>query len=845
MHTEDSYAGQSLARSEYVGLALASLAFTGILVFAAAGRELPILAGFGAQRVLLLAIGAGAIGFVVVSLTLSLFLLRRARVRAAAAAHDAQVLRQQLLSAQSALTAEPQVLLVWKDGARPQLVAHGLDGVAGLPRDLVDLLRFGTWLEADAAAELKRALDTLFNEGKAFNILMRTLGGAHIEADGRAAGARAVLRLRDVAGQKRELARIVDQHRRLGRDIAVGRALFDALPMPVWLRADDGRLEWVNAAYANAVEAETPEQVVERQIELLESRQRKDVAAALTKRETYKARAHVVTGGERRAFDLIVLPLERASAGVAVDAAALESAQGELSRQSAAHEGTLDRVSTGVAIFGADQRLSFFNDAFHKLWILDPDWLAARPSDGEVLDRLREMRRLPEVANYRDFRAKQLARYGTQAEQEDWWHLPDRRTVHVTVVPRPDGGRAYLYDDVSEKLALQRRYELMIHVQKETLDNLKEAVALFATDGRLKLFNPAFTRIWKLEDRALLQEPHIDEVLRRIAEHHDDKAAWEPIKRAVTEFSDQRQALAGQMQRADQTVIDYALVPMPDGNTLLSFADVTDTKRIERALTERNEALVAADRLKNQFISHVSYELRTPLQSIIGFSELMASPRTGLLTERQRDYVTAILASSETLKVIINGILDLATIDAGALELRPRPVEARGLIEAAAAAMRDRASRAGIRLEVAVGHDVAEIVADEERLKQVLYNLLTNAISFSEAGKTVRLGCERAGGELLITVADEGKGIAKEDQPKVFERFVSRAQGAGQRGTGLGLPLVKSLVELHGGTVALESEPGLGTMVFVRLPLQRGDGPVAKAEAEPAVDMAAPDTPTP
>ena len=200
---------------------------------------------------------------------------------------------------------------------------------------------------------------------------------------------------------------------------------------------------------------------------------------------------HIISGGARKAHDVVVLPLDGATAGAAIDVAAIETAQDELSRHVAAYERTLDRVATAVAIFGPDQRLTFFNEAYRKLWQLDADWLATKPTDAQLLDRLRELSRLPEVVNYRDWKAKILAGYKTGTEYEDWWHLLDGRTIHVTSAQRPDGGLTYLYDDVTERFALESRYNALIDVQRETLDGLKEGVAVFATDGRLKLFNSA------------------------------------------------------------------------------------------------------------------------------------------------------------------------------------------------------------------------------------------------------------------------------------------------------------------------------------------------------------------
>ena len=339
--------------------------------------------------------------------------------------------------------------------------------------------------------------------------------------------------------------RILDQHRQLVRDTLAGRTLLNALPMPAWFRDSSGRIQWVNEAYVKAVEAASESEVRERQIELLEMRQREAAGAALAKGVPYRERVHLISGGARKAHDVVVIPLEGASVGAAIDVAALETAQGELVRHVAAYERTLDRVATGVAIFGPDQRLTFFNEAYRALWQLDADWLATKPSDGELLDRLRELSRLPEVVNYRDWKAKILAGYKTGTEYEDWWHLLDGRTIHVVSAQRPDGGLTYLYDDATERFALESRYNALIDVQRETLDSLKEGVAVFATDGRLKLFNSAVLQIWRLSRSMLKEGPHIDRIIDQCSALYDDMATWARISRAVTGISDRRQPVGG------------------------------------------------------------------------------------------------------------------------------------------------------------------------------------------------------------------------------------------------------------------------------------------------------------
>lgn len=838
MHATTTLRRPNNTRNELVLLLVASLACVVVLTAGIAAGRGAAISGPGAGTMLVLAVIAG------VTLLALLLLVNRVRAlsrRLKVAEEHAREVSRNLVTAEALVKAEPQVLIYWEHGKSLKIVTQTLAGVPGMPQSQPELLRFGLWLDPKSAQNLKTSLDTLFAQGRAFNLILKTAAGGHLEADGRAAGGRAVLRLRDIAGYKRDLSAILDLHANLARDIRSSRALLDALPNPAWLRGDDGRITWVNAAYVKAVEAKSEADVLKSQIELLESRQRTAVNAALKQKKDYRDRVPLVTEGERKPHDVIIVSLGDATAGVAVDVAAIESAKGELDRQLASYDRTLDRVATAVAILNAEQRLVFYNEAFQSLWQLDNDWLEAGPSGSALLDRMRELGRLPEVVKYPEWKTRVLSVEKSGPSQEDWWHLPDGRVLHLMTEPRPDGGVTYIFDDETERLALESRFNSLIGVQRETLNSLKEGVAVFATDGRLKLFNTAFAAIWKQSRPQLEEGPHIDEFVRDVSVLYEDAPTWQAIRQAVTSFSDERKPLSGQMLRPDQSVIDYAAMPLPDGGTLMTFADVTDAKRYERILEERNEALLAADRLKDQFLSHVSYELRSPLQNIIGYTGLLAEPHFGTLNERQQEYLEAVSSSSKTLLSLIDEILDLATIDAGALTLKLAPVGCREVIDGAISGIRERAAAAQLTLDIAIADDAKDFLADEARVRQILYNLLSNAAGFSHQGGLINLSCWRDQGYMVFTVEDFGKGIPKEQQARLFQRFESRSQGSDHRGAGLGLSIVKSLVALHGGDMTLTSEVGRGTKVTVRLP-ERGIARITGDTAtthEPHVDRTA------
>lgn len=788
-----------------------------------------------ARALLTIGISTGVIAFSVVVAMLGLRAMRRGRAAEARARMAAGDYDRRADFFNAVLAAEPQFLIHWNEAGEPAVVADTLASDLGIPRDIGNALKFNSWLERDSALELENRTAALRSEGQPFNLMLKTTAATYVEADGRAAGGGSVLKFRDLAGRRAELADVAEQHRRLGHDIDRMRAVLDALPAPVWMHGADGRIEWVNRAYVRAVEALDARQVYASQIALLDASRREAAKRAANAGEAFRSRVELSSSGETQLYDIVVLEAGPGRAGFATPVQR-SGGEPELGGQYVGQTPLLDRISTATIIFSASQRLTYFNAAFARLWDLDPEWLAARPLDGEVLDKLREERRLPEQADYRAWKSGRLKIYDDGRPRDERWHLPDGRTVQVIAERGSDGSVTYLYENLTETLALKSRYNALMHVQKETLDHLGEGVAVYGSDGRLKLFNPSFAAIWNLDAQELDNEPHIDRVIQQSRGLFDGEDIWSELHAAVTSIDDEREPIEGQIERADGVFLAYAGLPLPDGGTLLTYVDISDTKRMEHALIERNEALVAADRLKSAFISHVSYELRTPLTNIIGFAELLDSPATGPLNEKQREYLGDISSSSDSLLAIINDILDMATIDAGNLELRIVRSSAKDVIDAAIVGVRDRLARSNIGLDLRIEAGSEQFMADSKRMTQVIYNLLSNAIGFSEPGSRVSVQCRRAGPWIEIAVEDEGAGIPPDYQQAAFDRFESRPHGSRHRGAGLGLAIVKSVVELHGGYVELLSAPDEGTRVTVRFPAV---GPSARETTPGSGDAAA------
>ena len=469
-----------------------------------------------------------------------------------------------------------------------------------------------------------------------------------------------------------------------------------------------------------------------------------------------------------------------------------------------------------MAIFGPQRRLAFHNTAFAELWGLEPAWLAEGPTHGEVLDRLRQRRRIPESADYAKWKARELGFYEKLDETPDeLWSLPDGRTLRVVRQPHPFGGLLLLFSDITGELRLRAQYNGLVQVQQATLDKLNDAVAVFGSDGRLRLHNDAFERFWGLTAQAMSEAGDFDRVAELCTHLVHDRQFWRDLKARVGDPDPQgRSPVSGETRTSDDRVIAFQTRPLPDGATLIAFDDITATRGLEQALADRSKALDDAERLKRDFVGNVSYELRTPLTTIIGYSELLESLGEAL-PDRSRAYVGAVRAAASQLAGSINDVLDMAQIDAGEMGLNLGDVSVEALIADAGGRVARAAAEAGVEVLVETPEgEVGVIRADERRLAQALDYLVMTAVRTAPRGGKVTIDARRTLGAVQVRVTDTGRGIPFHVQAHIFDRFIGRDRG----GPGLGLALVKALVELHGGWVSLESEPGHGATFTCHLP---------------------------
>jgi signal transduction histidine kinase len=687
--------------------------------------------------------------------------------------------------------------------SREALVVWGREGIASSSYGGGEAL-LDSCLKGPDATEISTALDSLSAHGAPFSIAGHDAAGRSLTLRGRAVGGLAAVWIEPAPE-----ASAIDF-----------RGILDALPVPVWLRDKTLSLVWGNQAFVKGTGAANLE-TAKHEAAALEKTERDLAATARAQRQAVEAKRYAVLAGQRRALTITEVPTEGGIVGTANDVTDVAAGEAKLQQHIDAHTDTLDKLATAVAIFDQDQKLHFHNRAFAKLWNLPENWLDKHPTDSEVLDRLREARRLPEQRDYQLWKRERLALYRTAREypSEDLWHLPGGKTLRVVAQPHPFGGLTFLYEDVTERLLLESSYNTLIKVQSATLDTLQEGVAVFGPDGKLKLYNAAFAKIWGLSPKDMSGEPHVRAIAAACSEKYGEVAVWERLIQNIVSGADMERRL-GEIERNDRTILSMGLSPLPDGATLVTFADVTDRFRIESVLRERAEALEAADRLKSDFIKHVSYELRTPLNSIMGFAEMLSTEAPGPLNERQSEYVKDIVSASTTLTSLVSDILDLALIESGALRLELERVNLAAMLNEVAAHARDWGAKVGLSLEIDCPEDAGEFLADARRVRQIVFNLLSNAFKFTPKGGVIVLGGRIEDEDVQIFVRDNGPGIAPEVRANVFERFAAKSNAGQRGGAGLGLALVNRFVELHDGWVEIESGNGkeAGTLVRCHFP---------------------------
>ena len=727
-------------------------------------------------------------------------------------------------------------LLVRADGKieAPQRLAHWL-GLDRVPQYLSELDAGEKGLTAEQLRQLTEAVRRTQRTATPFHLVVTPRGSkrslalrGHLADPQVSPGGAAMVWVFDFSDSESELSQLRAEAARARGDFLALVALIEAAPIPMWFRAPDGTLRLVNSAYVQAVGGENAAKVVDNGIELVETVDGLTAAQvalkAAAKKQPIERMVAATINGQRRALKVSDLPLsDEGIAGYAIDVEDMEEQARAFRAFREAQRSLLDQLSAGVAQFDSRRRLIFANQPFQRLFGIQAALMADPPPFERLLDLARDAGRVPEARDFPAWRREKTAWFTAGQPQEEAWALSDGTHLRVVAHPLPDGGLLVIIEDRTEQLRLSAVRDTLLRTRTATFDSLFESVAVFAPDGLLQLWNRRFAAEWGLEGEFLDTHPHVEGLLERIAPRLKRPAQAKRVGEVVRGATLDRKQAGGRVLLADGRTLEFAGVPLPDGNGLLIVLDITDSQKAEEALRERNAALIEADAMKTRFLASMSYEFRTPLTSIGGFAELLQTGLGGELTPSGIEYVAAILTSVERLGEQIESVLDLSQSEAGMLPLAQEEIEvlpfATKLVEERAARIRD----AGLALDLRGDKGAGRITGDPRRLARAIGHLLDNAVAATPRGGRILVELSRVrskdGDFARFVISDNGPGMDTAALARALGGIKVSADGKSvERRQGLGLPLARQLIEAHGGHFELLSEPGQGTAAIVELP---------------------------
>ena len=655
-----------------------------------------------------------------------------------------------------------------------------------------------------------------------------------------------VLWVEDITDETHAQSSYAEEKQEIESEFHQIRTALDSIPRPVWLRDPQQNIVWTNTTYCNFLNTDMPD-VITQQKEITSTsssnkqsgsntnrlKPGKDLAAQALKENTVlETTAHGIFHGKRLLLKISEIPLGGLgmTLGIAYNITKEEELENELQRFQSSTNELMEQLHSAIALFDVDQKLEFYNPAFSQLWNLDSGWLNKKPTLGEIMEKLRQHRRLPEQADFRAFKQSWLDMFTNLFKPtETMLYLPDNTALRMLAFPHTMGGLMMTFEDVSSRLELESSYNTLMAVQKETLDNLGEGVAVYGSNGRLKLWNPAFTTMWNLHPEDVENNPHINRIIdKKKAFFTDD--TWQARKSELTAMGLDRSLTETRIKRQSKTgtneLIDTAAVPLPDGGVLITFSDVTDKVAIEEALREKAEALETAEQLKIDFLANVSYQLRTPLNAIMGFAEILQNEYFGKLNKRQKDYTTDIQTASDTLLQLINDILDLSTLEAGYLTLSRSSFKISDMLDSIGTLVSDWGRKEKTKITIDYPTNIGSMTGDPRRIQQAIINVIRNALSYIKSDGKVTIGAARKKAEIHFTIHDSQSAITEADKAHIFKPFQRAKSGtkkadfaSSTTSPGLGLSLVRSIVEAHGGTVNIQSDDTAGTTISLIIPL--------------------------
>ena len=461
------------------------------------------------------------------------------------------------------------------------------------------------YFETEAANETKFTIDFITdnNEKKFIECTFEIVSRTNNHPIG------LVIWFKDISKNMLHIKQIQDELTQSQKENKFHCDILNNLSIPIWARDKNNNIFYCNNEYQKIVNLNN-----DRHLNIPELDKTSVSIAKMAKmlNQIHKEEKYIIAKSERKLFSICETPFsDNLLLGFALDQSEKETISQELQQYSATQNNLLETSSSAIAIYTADSKIKYFNQAFINLWELDENWLFTRPTHGEILEELRQKRKLPEQANFAAFKKERMKLFTHLSETyNEFMYLPDGKSLRMIVIPFALGGLLFAFEDMTSRLALERSLNSLNAVQRAMLNNLSEAIAVFGQDGRLKLYNPAYLKLFEMDAEYAANAPHISDILES-KKHlfHAKDTNWESIKNDLISALYERELQRSTLKLNNGLVIYRTVSPLPDGATLITYVNNSELVKCESSLSERNMILNDFFLFQHQFIINIAKQI--------------------------------------------------------------------------------------------------------------------------------------------------------------------------------------------------------------------------------------------
>ncbi len=544
------------------------------------------------------------------------------------------------------------------------------------------------------------------------------------------------------------------------------------IPMALWHRNAQGRIDYCNETYAHALDCSTAKITTEN----LELFSKNDInlhklsEQSLAKQQPSISRQYAVVQGKRRFVEVGIYPIAEtfSTVGYALDCSETEELSSKLSFTTSAYHEIFNTISIPIAVFDEHKNLNYYNAAYTKLFDFKESFLEKNITFADILDDLRTRKKIPEHANFKEYKRKRAELFKNIIKPiEEFIDLPNEDTLRVRIAPYPLGGLIFVYENITDKLNLERGVNTLLAVQKETINHLYEALIVIEKNGKIQFLNKSMEQLFNIQNAKTLVGAPFNAwtaIFKNFFLDEKQHANWTEY---LSSLFINRHPINERLFLLNELVINWFYTPLPDGSHMLGFLNVSEEWNNERQLKAHSLDLEKKNTLKQNYINQVTHELQKPINNIIGFSKSLAQQLFGTLNEKQLNYCQLIENNTENVKFLIDDVLCLIGLDQYSLTITPQPFILHNMLSALRSMIEPIFQEKGVDFTISSNPTQTKVIGSEKHLKQALFAIIKDLIVYTPEGDSININIKNNNAEKYLTIeirAPYHKKFNAEDQ---------------------------------------------------------------------------------